>query len=88
MIRLLKGYRERIYAEWIARVDRDCQFNLEQPLIQRDPETRLISVNFSKEVGKESRSMLVSFQFNGQFDFKFLAFSKMADYRYIGLQFP
>ncbi|XP_039201063.1 dynein heavy chain 17, axonemal isoform X2 [Crotalus tigris] len=50
MIRLLKGYRERIYAEWIARVDRECQFNLEQPLIQRDPETRLISVNFSKEL--------------------------------------
>lgn len=50
MIRLLQGYREKIYADWIGRVDRDCQFNLEQPLIHRDPETNLISVNFSKEV--------------------------------------
>ncbi|KAJ7315905.1 hypothetical protein JRQ81_002067 [Phrynocephalus forsythii] len=50
MIRLLKGYRERIYEEWISRVDKDCQFNLEQPLIQRDPETNLIRVNFSKEL--------------------------------------
>uniref|UniRef100_A0A803TIG4 Dynein axonemal heavy chain 17 n=1 Tax=Anolis carolinensis TaxID=28377 RepID=A0A803TIG4_ANOCA len=50
MIRLLQGYREQIYAEWIKRVDRDCQFNLEQPLIQRDPETKLIRVNFSKEL--------------------------------------
>lgn len=50
MIRLLKGYRERIYEEWISRVDKDCQFNLEQPLIERDPETNLIRVNFSKEV--------------------------------------
>lgn len=50
MIRLLKGYRERIYLEWISHVDRDCQFNLEQPLIHRDPQTKLISVNFSKEV--------------------------------------
>ncbi|XP_077184230.1 dynein axonemal heavy chain 17 isoform X3 [Paroedura picta] len=50
MIRLLKGYREKIYEEWISRVDRDCQFNLEQPLIQRDPHTNYISVNFNKEL--------------------------------------
>lgn len=52
MIRLLKGYREEIYAEWISKVDRACQFNLEQPLIHRDPQTRYISVNFNKEVSK------------------------------------
>ncbi|KAH0629389.1 hypothetical protein JD844_011440 [Phrynosoma platyrhinos] len=50
MIRLLQGYREQIYEEWIKRVDRDCQFNLEQPLIQRDPKTNLIRVNFSREL--------------------------------------
>ncbi|XP_062977556.1 dynein axonemal heavy chain 17 [Elgaria multicarinata webbii] len=50
IIRLLKGYREKIYEEWINRVDRDCQFNLEQPLIQRNPVTTLISVNFNKEL--------------------------------------
>uniref|UniRef100_A0ACB8EKG7 Dynein heavy chain 17, axonemal n=1 Tax=Sphaerodactylus townsendi TaxID=933632 RepID=A0ACB8EKG7_9SAUR len=50
MIRLLKGYREKIYEEWISHVDRDCQFNLEQPLILRDPHTKYISVNFNKEL--------------------------------------
>ncbi|XP_067164351.1 dynein axonemal heavy chain 17 [Apteryx mantelli] len=50
MIELLQGYREKTYAEWISRVDRDCQFNLEQPLILRDPDSSLISVNFGKEL--------------------------------------
>ncbi|XP_025892623.1 dynein heavy chain 17, axonemal [Nothoprocta perdicaria] len=50
MIELLRGYREKTYAEWISRVDQDCQFNLEQPLILRDPDSSLISVNFSREL--------------------------------------
>uniref|UniRef100_A0A8C3FY90 Dynein axonemal heavy chain 17 n=1 Tax=Chrysemys picta bellii TaxID=8478 RepID=A0A8C3FY90_CHRPI len=50
MIRLLQNYREKTYEEWISRVDADCQFNLEQPLIRRDPDATLISVNFSKEL--------------------------------------
>lgn len=52
MIRLLKGYREIIYEQWISRVDTDCQFNLEQPLIQRDPATKYLRVNFNKQVCK------------------------------------
>ncbi|XP_039357479.1 dynein heavy chain 17, axonemal isoform X9 [Mauremys reevesii] len=50
MMRLLQNYREKTYEEWISRVDADCQFNLEQPLIRRDPDATLISVNFNKEL--------------------------------------
>uniref|UniRef100_A0A8W4FMS4 Dynein axonemal heavy chain 17 n=1 Tax=Sus scrofa TaxID=9823 RepID=A0A8W4FMS4_PIG len=48
MMELLRNYRERIYQQWVAGVDQDCHFNLGQPLIQRDPVTSLIHVNFSK----------------------------------------
>lgn len=51
MIGLLRAYREKTYQQWVAGVDQDCHFNLGQPLIQRDPVTSLIRVNFSKEVG-------------------------------------
>ena len=51
MMELLRSYRERIYQQWVAGVDRDCHFNLGQPLIQRDPVSNLIRVNFSKAVG-------------------------------------
>ncbi|XP_061245817.1 dynein axonemal heavy chain 17 isoform X1 [Bos javanicus] len=48
MMELLRSYRERIYQQWVSGVDKDCHFNLGQPLIQRDPVTNLIRVNFSK----------------------------------------
>ncbi|CAD7668337.1 unnamed protein product [Nyctereutes procyonoides] len=48
MIELLRRYREKTYQQWVAGVDQDCHFNLGQPLIQRDPATNLIQVNFSK----------------------------------------
>ncbi|XP_054988433.1 dynein axonemal heavy chain 17 [Sorex araneus] len=48
MMELLRRYREDTYMQWVGRVDADCHFNLGQPLIQRDPSTRLIQVNFSK----------------------------------------
>ncbi|XP_055971730.1 dynein axonemal heavy chain 17 [Sorex fumeus] len=48
MMDLLRRYREDTYMQWVGRVDADCHFNLGQPLIQRDPNTRLIQVNFSK----------------------------------------
>lgn len=38
----LLSYRERIYQQWVVGVDKDCHFNLGQPLIQRDPVTNLI----------------------------------------------
>lgn len=51
MVELLRSYRKRVYQQWAAGVDQDCHFNLGQPLIQRDPITSLIRVNFSKAVG-------------------------------------
>lgn len=51
MIGLLRSYRESIYQQWVGGVDQDCHFNLGQPLIQRDPFSGLIQVNFSKAVG-------------------------------------
>ena len=51
MVELLRSYRERIYQQWAAGVDQDCRFTLGQPLVQRDPATSLVHVNFSKAVG-------------------------------------
>uniref|UniRef100_H0XMD8 Dynein axonemal heavy chain 17 n=1 Tax=Otolemur garnettii TaxID=30611 RepID=H0XMD8_OTOGA len=48
MMTLLRDCRQKAYQQWVARVDQDCHFNLGQPLIQRDPVTNLIHVNFSK----------------------------------------
>ncbi|NXE57526.1 DYH17 protein, partial [Casuarius casuarius] len=57
MLALLQGYREKTYAEWRSRVDQDCRFNLEQPLILRDPDSSLISVNFSRELAAVLREV-------------------------------
>lgn len=51
MMGLLKSCREKKYQQWVEGVDQDCHFNLGQPLIQRDPISSLIQVNFSKAVG-------------------------------------
>uniref|UniRef100_A0A8C8YTJ5 Dynein axonemal heavy chain 17 n=1 Tax=Prolemur simus TaxID=1328070 RepID=A0A8C8YTJ5_PROSS len=48
MVALLGSYRQKIYQQWVERVDQDCHFNLGQPLIQRSATTNLIHVNFSK----------------------------------------
>ncbi|XP_032831905.2 dynein axonemal heavy chain 9 isoform X1 [Petromyzon marinus] len=50
MIELLKRYKERLFAEWAQSVGERSEFNLSQPLICRDPETRLISVNFDPQL--------------------------------------
>ncbi|XP_030631015.1 dynein heavy chain 17, axonemal-like [Chanos chanos] len=50
MIDLLDSYCGNIYAQWTSRVDADCQFNLNQPLLLRDPETNVLSVNFNKQL--------------------------------------
>jgi len=41
---------EEMYKEWLAQVDEACSFNLAQPLLERDPETNLIKVNFDPQV--------------------------------------
>lgn len=51
MMELLRSYRERTYRQWVSGVDEDCRFNLGQPLIQRDPLSGLVRVNFSSAVG-------------------------------------
>jgi dynein heavy chain len=39
-----------MYEEWVAGVDDACSFNLAQPLIKRNEETKLIAVNFDPQV--------------------------------------
>lgn len=51
MMGLLQRYSKSVYEEWARGPGQDCQFSPEQPLLQRDPESRLLSVNFSRKVG-------------------------------------
>ena len=50
MIAIIGEYKVDTYASWTSRVDEDCQINLSQPLIVRDSQTNLISVNFDKRL--------------------------------------
>ncbi|XP_037265188.1 dynein heavy chain 9, axonemal [Falco rusticolus] len=50
MIRLLDRYQEKLYADWSQTVSEKSQYNLIQPLICRDPETKLITVNFDPQL--------------------------------------
>ncbi|XP_067164604.1 dynein axonemal heavy chain 9 [Apteryx mantelli] len=50
MLQLLKGYQEKLYEDWSQTVSEKSQYNLTQPLIRRDPETKLIAVNFDPQL--------------------------------------
>ncbi|NWV12184.1 DYH9 protein, partial [Ptilonorhynchus violaceus] len=50
MIRLLDRYQEKLYSDWSQTVSEKSQYNLTQPLLQRDPETKLITVNFDPQL--------------------------------------
>ncbi|XP_068269716.1 LOW QUALITY PROTEIN: dynein axonemal heavy chain 17 [Nyctibius grandis] len=50
MLGLLQGYRKEVYEEWARGAGQDCSFSLGQPLVRRDPDSSLLSVNFSKEL--------------------------------------
>uniref|UniRef100_H3A2B2 Dynein axonemal heavy chain 9 n=1 Tax=Latimeria chalumnae TaxID=7897 RepID=H3A2B2_LATCH len=50
MIQLLEKYEERLYANWAQTVAEKSQYNLTQPLIRRDPQTKLITVNFDPQL--------------------------------------
>ena len=50
MIALIGQYKVETYASWTSRVDEDCKINLSQPLIIRNSDTNLISVNFDKRL--------------------------------------
>ncbi|KAK2518440.1 Dnah9 [Columba guinea] len=43
-------YQEKLYADWSQTVSEKPQYNLTQPLIRRDPETKLITVNFDPQL--------------------------------------
>uniref|UniRef100_A0A8C5IYP6 Dynein axonemal heavy chain 17 n=1 Tax=Junco hyemalis TaxID=40217 RepID=A0A8C5IYP6_JUNHY len=57
MMGLLQSYSRRIYEEWASGPGKDCHFSLEQPLLQRDPESGFLSVNFSKELSAVLREV-------------------------------
>ncbi|NWH56161.1 DYH9 protein, partial [Geococcyx californianus] len=50
MIQLLDKYQEKLYEDWSQTVSEKAQYNLTQPLIRRDPETKLIAVNFDPQL--------------------------------------
>ena len=54
-----------MYDEWTAGVDEACSFNLDQALLNRNEETKLIAVNFDNQV---SGLLLLYFinQLNGE----------------------
>ncbi|NXF34813.1 DYH9 protein, partial [Nyctibius bracteatus] len=50
MIQLLDRYQEKLYVGWSQTVSEKSQYSLTQPLIRRDPETKLIAVNFDPQL--------------------------------------
>ncbi|NWR90162.1 DYH9 protein, partial [Furnarius figulus] len=50
MIQLLDTFQEKLYLDWSQTVSEKSQYNLTQPLIWRDPETKLITVNFDPQL--------------------------------------
>ncbi|NXY74435.1 DYH9 protein, partial [Glareola pratincola] len=50
MIQLLNRYQEKLYVDWSQTVSEKSQYNLTQPLLRRDPETKLITVNFDPQL--------------------------------------
>uniref|UniRef100_A0A8C2YH93 Dynein axonemal heavy chain 9 n=1 Tax=Coturnix japonica TaxID=93934 RepID=A0A8C2YH93_COTJA len=43
-------YQEKLYVNWSQTVSEKSQYNLNQPLIRRDPETKLLTVNFDPQL--------------------------------------
>ncbi|XP_003791133.1 dynein heavy chain 9, axonemal [Otolemur garnettii] len=50
MLLLLEKYETRLYEDWCQTVSEKSQYNLSQPLLKRDPETRQITVNFNPQL--------------------------------------
>ncbi|KAM8815016.1 dynein axonemal heavy chain 9 [Rhynchonycteris naso] len=50
MLALLERYETRLYEDWCQTVSEKSQYNLSQPLLKRDPETKQITVNFSPQL--------------------------------------
>ncbi|KAJ6666585.1 hypothetical protein lerEdw1_020308 [Lerista edwardsae] len=50
MLTLLDQYEDEIYYKWKSKVDDICQVNLDQPLIKRNFQDGLLSVNFDPKL--------------------------------------
>ena len=46
------SFEQEVYSEWIQSVDEVAASNLEKPLLERNQDTHLISVNFDPKVEK------------------------------------
>ncbi|KAI5932507.1 Dynein heavy chain 9, axonemal [Manis javanica] len=49
MLSLLEKYETSLYDDWCQTVSEKSQYNLSQPLLQRDPEMKQITVNFNPQ---------------------------------------
>ncbi|XP_008853923.1 dynein heavy chain 9, axonemal [Nannospalax galili] len=50
LLSLLEKYETGLYEDWCQTVSEKSQFNLSLPLLQRDPNTKQISVNFNPQL--------------------------------------
>ncbi|KAL2297572.1 hypothetical protein Nmel_016116 [Mimus melanotis] len=50
MIQLLDRYQEKLYLDWSQTVSEKSEYNLTQPLLRRDPQTKLLTVNFDPQL--------------------------------------
>ncbi|XP_075248756.1 dynein beta chain, ciliary-like isoform X2 [Convolutriloba macropyga] len=50
MMQLLSQYEKDTYDAWVAKVDRETDFNLNKPVLLRDEQTRHISVNIDPQL--------------------------------------
>ncbi|XP_041078235.1 dynein heavy chain 9, axonemal-like [Polyodon spathula] len=50
MMELLDKYSQKLYNIWTQTVAEKSQYNLTQPLISRDPDSKLITVNFNPQL--------------------------------------
>jgi len=49
LLQLLDGFEHEVYSDWTTNVTGACDVNLKEHLLNRDPATMLISINFSPE---------------------------------------
>ena len=56
-------FDEEIYAQWTASVDEKSKYNLSQPLITRNEESKLIQLNFNPQVGLHNLYLITNWLF-------------------------
>ncbi|XP_036354922.1 dynein beta chain, ciliary-like [Octopus sinensis] len=58
--RLENPYSETVYGKWFSEVGEICSFNLKQPILTRNEENSLLSVNFDPQVGLSAHIQLAA----------------------------